>query len=205
MANTQTVTILFTDMVGSTALSTALDPEMADELRQTHFGLLRTAVSAAGGSEVKHMGNGLMVAFSSVSRALACAVAMQQAVERHNRRSEQPIAIRVGVSTGDSTEDDRDYFRDPVVEASRLCDYAEGEQILTTAKALALAGRDAMQEFVALGEVALNGLRDPVEVVEVRWALDADAIGENAKLPLPPGLRLPRPRASSRSSAGPTS
>ena len=185
---TDTVTILVTRVVDSGHWDSRLLPDVVEELRRQHFSILRQEASLTGGSEVKHMGNGLMVAFSSVSRALACAVAMQQAVERHNRRSEQPIAIRVGVSTGDSTEDDRDYFRDPVVEASRLCDYAEGEQILTTAKALALAGRDAMQEFVALGEVALNGLRDPVEVVEVRWALDADAIGENAKLPLPARL-----------------
>ena len=42
MANTQTVTILFTDMVGSAELSAALDPDAANELRQTHFGLLAT-------------------------------------------------------------------------------------------------------------------------------------------------------------------
>ena len=81
-----------------------------------------------------------MVAFSSLSRALACAVAMQQAVERHNRRSEQPIAIRVGLSTGEATEEDGDYFGEPVIEASRLCAHAEGGQILTTAMARALAG-----------------------------------------------------------------
>ena len=89
MANTQTVTIMFTDMVGSTELSTALDPTTADELRQTHFGLLRAALAAAGGTEVKNLGDGLMVTFSSLSRALACAVGMQQAIERHNRRAEQ--------------------------------------------------------------------------------------------------------------------
>ena len=95
MANTQTVTIMFTDMVGSTELSTALAPETADELRQAHFGLLRAALAAAGGTEVKNLGDGLMVTFSSLSRALACAVGMQQAIERHNRRADHPMAIRV--------------------------------------------------------------------------------------------------------------
>ena len=188
MANTQTVTILFTDMVGSTELSTALDPKAADELRQTHFGLLRAALTAAGGIEVKNLGDGLMVAFSSPSRALACAVAMQQAVERHNRRAEHPVAIRVGLSHGEATEEDGDYFGEPVIEASRLCAHAEGGQILTTAMARLLAGRHATQEFEALGEVELKGLPDPVEVVEVRWAPDVDAVGEGSQLPLPSRL-----------------
>jgi class 3 adenylate cyclase/tetratricopeptide (TPR) repeat protein len=188
MANTQTVTILFTDMVGSTELSTALDPNTADELRQTHFGLLRAALNAAGGIEVKNLGDGLMVAFTSMSRALACAVGMQQGVERHNRRSEQPIAIRVGLSTGEATEDDGDYFGEPVIEASRLCAHAEGGQILTTTMARALAGRHATQEFEALGEVELKGLPDRVDLVEVRWAPDVEAVGEGAQLPLPSRL-----------------
>ena len=188
MANTQTVTILFTDMVGSTALSTALAPEIAEELRQTHFGLLRTAVSAAGGTEVKNLGDGLMVAFSSLIRALACAVAIQQAVERHNRRTVQPMAIRVGLSHGEATEDDGDFFGEPVIEAARLCAHAEGGQILTSAVARALAGRHATQEFVAIGEVELKGLPDPVEVVEVRWAPDTEAVQEGTQLPLPSRL-----------------
>ena len=190
MANTQTVTILFTDMVGSTELSAALDPTAADELRQTHFGLLRAAVSAAGGTEVKNLGDGLMVAFSSLSRSLACAVSMQQTVERHNRRSVQPISIRVGLSAGEATEEDGDFFGEPVVEASRLCAHAEGGHILTTAVVRALAGRHATQEFVPWGEVALKGLPDPVDVVEVRWTPDADAdvAGEGSRLPLPPRL-----------------
>jgi len=188
LANTQTVTILFTDMVGSTELSTGLDANTADELRQTHFGLLRAALNAAGGIEVKNLGDGLMVAFTSLSRALACAVAIQQGVERHNRRSERLIAIRVGLSAGEATEDDGDYFGEPVVEASRLCAYAEGGQILTTAMARALAGRHATQEFKVLGDVELKGLPDPVELVEVRWAPDVDAVGEGAQLPLPARL-----------------
>ena len=175
-------------MVGSTGLSMALDPKSADQLRQTHFGLLRVALNAAGGVEVKNLGDGLVVAFTSLSRALACAVAMQQGVERHNRRSEQPIAIRVGLSTGEAIEDDGDYFGEPVIEASRLCAHAEGGQILTTAMARALAGRHATQEFEALGEVELKGLPDRVELVEVRWAPDVDAVGDGAQLPLPARL-----------------
>ena len=122
MATNQTVTMLFTDLVGSTALSATLGPEASDELRATHFGVLRAAVGAAGGVEVKNLGDGLMVAFTSLSRALACAVNMQQAIERYNRRAVgAALSVRIGLSTGDATEEDGDFFGDPVVEASRLC------------------------------------------------------------------------------------
>ena len=96
MSITQTVTILFTDIVGSTELSSALAPEAADELRQTHFALLRTAVTTTGGQEVKNLGDGLMVAFTSLSLALACAVAMQQASAAGRRRMQRAAALMRG-------------------------------------------------------------------------------------------------------------
>jgi class 3 adenylate cyclase len=133
VATTQTVTVLFTDLVGSTELSSRLGPQATDELRQTHFGLLRGAIQTTLGTEVKNLGDGLMVAFTSLSRALACAVAMQQAIERHNRRGDTAsLSVRIGMSTGEVTEEDEDYFGDPVIEAARLCALAQGGQILAT-------------------------------------------------------------------------
>ena len=90
--------VLFTDMVGSTALASSLAPDAADELRRGHFSILRQAVAEAGGTEVKNLGDGLMVVFGSASAALSCAVAMQQGIERDNRRREQSVGLRVGLS-----------------------------------------------------------------------------------------------------------
>lgn len=186
VVTTQTVTVLFTDLVGSTELSSRLGPEATESLRQTHFSLLRGAIASAGGTEVKNLGDGLMVAFTSLSRALACAVGMQQAIERHNRRGEDtPLSVRIGISTGEATEEDGDYFGDPVVEAARLCAAAAGGQILATEVVKLVAGRHATQEFVSVGELALKGLPDPVPSVEVVWepvAAESDAGGP---FPLP--------------------
>ena len=77
MARTETVTILFTDMVGSTALASRLDPDAADAVRQAHFALLRQAIADHGGVEVKNLGDGVMATFTTPSAAVACAVAMQ--------------------------------------------------------------------------------------------------------------------------------
>src|SRR5712691_11324658 len=103
---TENVAVLFTDMVGSTALAASLSPDAADELRRGHFSVLRQAVAEAGGTEVKNLGDGLMVVFASTSGALSCAVAMQQGVERNNRAREPAIGLRVGLSVGEvATED----------------------------------------------------------------------------------------------------
>jgi hypothetical protein len=71
-------TILLTDLVGSTRLATSVGPVRADQLREEHFELLRDAVASSGGREVKNTGDGLMVAFSSASAAVQCAVAVQR-------------------------------------------------------------------------------------------------------------------------------
>src|SRR5271154_2292805 len=100
---TENVAILFTDIVGSTALSQRLSPEAADDVRRSHFSILRQAIAEAGGTEVKNVGDGVMVAFTSTSAALSCAVAMQQGVERDNREREHSVGLRVGLSAGEVT------------------------------------------------------------------------------------------------------
>src|SRR5258707_11873919 len=90
VSSSVTATFVFTDLVDSTATAARLGPDGAEELRQTHFRLLRGAVAAAAGIEVKKLGDGLMVMFASPSRALACAVGMQQAIHHHKRSAVEP-------------------------------------------------------------------------------------------------------------------
>ena len=78
---TESASILFTDLVGSTETFQSLVPEDADRIRRAHFATLRKAVARREGTEVKNLGDGIMVAFSAASTAVSCAVAMQQAVE----------------------------------------------------------------------------------------------------------------------------
>lgn len=178
------VSVLFTDLVDSTALAFRLGRDDADDMRQTHFGLLREAIGAAGGIEVKNLGDGLMVAFSSPSRALACAVGMQQSIERHNHRSSEPLAVRIGLSVGEAIEDDGDYFGDPVIEAARLCAAAAGGQILTSELVRAMVGRNAAQSLVPVGLLDLKGIPEPVAAVEVVWEPSA----ADNQVPLPARL-----------------
>lgn len=169
MSSSVAATFVFTDLVDSTAIGARLGPAGAEVLRQKHFGLLRGAVTASGGTEVKNLGDGLMVMYSSPSRALAGAVGMQQSVEHHNRSAAEPLSVRIGISAGESVEEDGDFFGDPVVEAARLCASAEGGQILATELVRMMVGRHATQSFVELGPLDLKGLPEPVRAVEVLW------------------------------------
>ena len=190
MAGTsQTVTVIITDLVGSTEMSSRLGPDDADAVRLTHFGLLRGAIASTGGREVKNLGDGLMVAYTSLSDALACAARMQQAVDRYNRReSGVPLQIRVGLAIGEAMEEDGDYFGGPVVEATRLSALADGGQILATQVVEILAGRNAPHRFVPMGELELKGFPDPVPSVAVAWEPDESTDVEGGQLPLPPRL-----------------
>jgi len=166
---TETVSVLMTDVVGSTATADRLGPTAAEELRTEHFGLLRGAILRTGGREVKNLGDGLMVVFQSASQALTCAVEMQQAVEARNRRSEERLDVRIGVSLGDTTVEDGDYFGEPVVESSRLCTQAAAGQIVVDAHVRHIGGTRERHRFHCLGELELKGISEPVQAFELQW------------------------------------
>jgi class 3 adenylate cyclase len=189
---TQNVAVLFTDIVGSTALSSQVTPDQADAIRRRHFSVLRQAIAESGGTEVKNLGDGLMVVFSSASAGLLCAVTMQQGVDRGNRDSQDSVGLRVGVSGGEVTCEDEDYFGDPVVEAARLCVLCDSGKVLAADVVRAMAGRRNRHECRPMGPLSLKGLPDPVETVEVIWEpLDDSTF--NA-IPLPDRL-VPGPAA----------
>ncbi len=178
------VTILFTDLVGSTDMGSRIGDVAADELRRDHFTDLRDAIAETGGREVKTIGDAIMVSYGGAADALAGAVAMQRSVERRNRRSAGPVlGMRIGVSAGDATFEDDDWFGTPVIEASRLCAGAEGGQILVSDLVRALAGSRSDVELTPLGERELRGLPAPISVCEVAW--EAEEAASSSSVPLP--------------------
>ena len=187
MADAEHVTVLFTDMVGSTALAASMSPAEADDLRRTHFSLLRQAITTAGATEVKNLGDGLMAVSPLASSSLECAVSMQQAIDVHNRTASSPVGLRVGVSCGEVTREGDDYFGDAVVEAARLCASANSGQVLVAAVARAAAGRRSTYTFLPMGPLELKGLPEPLEVFDLAWVPIEVRLGAG-EVPLPPRL-----------------
>ncbi len=180
-----TVSVLFTDLVGSTQLLSRVGAERGEELRREHFGALRTPL-VDGGREVKNLGDGLMVVFESVTAALAAAVAMQQAIELRNRDSDVELSVRIGLSTGEADVDEDDYFGTPVVEAARLCARAEGGEILVHEVVRMLVGSRGGFHFEPVGELELKGLESPVPTSRLSWSPLSPA--DQIDIPIQPRL-----------------
>jgi DNA-binding SARP family transcriptional activator/class 3 adenylate cyclase len=180
---TGTVTLLFTDQVGSTETLQRLGDEEGERLRRAHFGLLREAAGMHGGEEVKNLGDGLMVAFVSAVDAVVCAITMQQAVDRARTTGELAFAVRIGLNVGEPIRDEGDYFGTPVVIAKRLCDAGAPGQILASELVRALIGTRGGFAYRTLGAVPLKGVADPVPACEVIWEASTEV-----RVPLPPLL-----------------
>ena len=167
------VTILFTDVVGSTEINSSIGDRAADDLRRLHFDDLNEAIAVTNGTLVKTIGDAVMASYTSAADALHGAVEMQRSVDRRNRRAAgQDLHIRIGVSAGDATFEDGDWFGTPVVEASRLCAAAASDQILISNLVGALAGSRIDHPIVSLGSRELKGLPAAVDVAEVEWRTD---------------------------------
>jgi class 3 adenylate cyclase len=161
-------TILFTDVEDSTALTQRVGDAKARELLREHEHIVRESLKAHGGSEVKTMGDGFMASFSSATKALECAIAMQQAFAERNESAEEPIKVRVGLNAGEPIAEDEDLFGTAVSLAARIAAKAEGGEILTsdTVRGLVAGKRFLLADR---GETALRGFEDPVRLYEVRW------------------------------------
>jgi class 3 adenylate cyclase len=161
-------TVLFTDVEGSTALTQRLGDTKARELLREHERMVREALKSHGGSEVKTMGDGFMASFSSATKALECAIAMQRAFAEHNEGAEEPIKVRIGLNAGEPIAEDEDLFGTAVNLAARICGHADPGQILAPIVVRELAaGKQFM--LADLGETELRGFEDPVRLYELRW------------------------------------
>jgi len=171
-------TILFTDVEGSTALTDRLGDTKARDLLREHERITRDALKAHGGSEVKTMGDGFMASFGSATKALECAIAIQNAFAVRNETAEEPIKVRIGLNAGEPiAEDDPggrgDLFGTAVNMAARIAAKADGGEILASNVVRELvAGKEFL--FNDRGDTELRGFEDPVRVYEVRWR-DSDA------------------------------
>jgi tetratricopeptide (TPR) repeat protein len=176
---------LFTDLVREDADFLA-DIE-GEARRRAHFRLLQETVASEGGSPARNLGDGLLVVFPSAVQALRTAIALQQAVERHNRTSDDRLAVRVGLHVGEPIGDEADYFGRPVVAARHVCASAQAAQIVASQLVRSLVGGRGEFQFADRAPLTLPGVADPLATVEIQWRTGT---GGRAKTeaPLPPAL-----------------
>jgi class 3 adenylate cyclase len=162
-------TILFTDVVNSTTLTQLLGDEAALALLGVHDTIVRDALSASGGREIKHTGDGIMASFVSTAGAVRCAIQIQRELDKHAQANpEHPLQVRVGAAAGEPVEQHNDLFGCTVQLAARLCAHAQPEQILVS-NAIAELCIGKGLSFDDVGEVTLKGFDTPVRAHAAAW------------------------------------
>jgi len=159
-----TRTVMFTDIVGSTGMTQQLGDEIAFVLVEVHDRIVRDALSAQGGREVKHTGDGIMAAFLSAASAVRCGMRIQEELAQHRSGNpDQPLSVRIGIAAGEPIERSNDLFGSTVQLAARLCAHADPEQILVSNAVAELCLGKALPLKDA-GHVTLKGFSEPVHV-----------------------------------------
>ncbi|MFC4009480.1 ATP-binding protein [Nonomuraea purpurea] len=164
-----TATILFTDVVSSTALRIRLGEERANVVFRRLYQLLSSVVTANGSTFTKSLGDGLMAVFDSATAGLDAIIAVEQAVADENERAMEKISIRAALAAGDVAWGRDDVSGLPTVEAARLVAVAEGGQVLCTDLVRRLAQGRSRHEFKDLGRLPGKGLREPLHTYELHW------------------------------------
>jgi len=162
-------TILFTDVVNSTTLTQSLGDEAALAILGVHDTIVRDALSASGGREIKHTGDGIMASFVSAAGAVRCAIQIQRELDKHAQANpKRSLKVRVGAAAGEPVEHHSDLFGSTVQLAARLCAHAQPEQILVS-NAIAELCIGKGLSFEAIGELALKGFGSPIRAHTAAW------------------------------------
>jgi class 3 adenylate cyclase len=160
-------TILFTDIVASTNEALGDDAVMAR--LGVHDTIVRDALAASEGREVKHTGDGIMASFVSAAASVRCAARIQRAVAQYeDEHREYPVKVRIGAAAGEPVEHQHDLFGATVQLAARLCSHAAPEQILVSNVVVELCLGKSLP-FKDLGDVFLKGFNRPIRVHAVEW------------------------------------
>ena len=160
--------VMFTDIVGSTEMTTRLGDAAALELVRVHDALVRRGLVANCGREVKHTGDGIMAVFDDVPDAVRAAADIQWHFWLYNLNAAESLSVRVGIHAGEPLEHHNDLFGATVHLACRLCAEAEVDGIVVSGLVRELCELDKGL-FVGLGERRLKGFADQVPVFRLKW------------------------------------
>jgi class 3 adenylate cyclase len=168
-------TVVFTDLKDSTAMHNRLGDAKAMEFIRIHDKMIRNAIDAYRGREVKHTGDGFMLSFIEASDAVGCAVAIQRSFAEYNAAApEMELHVRIGLAAGEPMEEGKDLFGCVVQRAARLCSHAQPGETLVDGpvRELATSWQSMMRER---GQAMLKGFDDAVAFHEVQWRVGAVA------------------------------
>lgn len=184
------LTMVYTDIAGSTGLTRRLGDAAAHALILAHDRVVRDAVGAHGGIELQTLGDGFKLAFADPGDAIDAAVAIQSGVERMEGYGAQP-SVRIGIHEGVPIREGGDLVGEAAILAQRIMSRATPNRILIDAESLASAGTRPGVRTVDLGVYHLKGFEHGIQLHEVVWRVDAPASDAPDVASLKPAWRTP--------------
>ena len=165
------VTVLFSDIKGSTAYFEKFGDDQGLAMVQRHNALLFPIIEGSGGRVVKTIGDAIMAVFADPRGALQGAIGMQRILEsdRISRPGEEQIHIKVGLHSGPCIVKDKDVYGDVVNVASRVQNQTEPDQILITEDLLDAAKLIGVQ-CAQMGHTNMRGRIEPINIYAVAWS-----------------------------------
>jgi class 3 adenylate cyclase len=212
----QVITVMFTDMVGSTALTQTRGQQVAQQVVRAHNRIVRQALTRFYGREIKHTGDGIMASFAQVSGAVDAAIQIQKDTAAHCRDyPDLPLQLKIGLNTGEPIAEDGDLFGSTVQLSARITDKAKANEIFVPDSVrMVCAGKN--YRFVSRGGYAMKGFDGDIALYEVVWdddifarkqaenaAADAPARPAPAAAPARPAAAPARPAQVARPAAAP--
>jgi len=164
------VTLVFSDVEGSTELMERLGEHRWLAVMRDHNAIVRNLTYSHEGTVVKSQGDGFMLAFSSAHAALRCAIEVERMFADHPPDSPEAIKVRIGAHSGFVIAEAEDFYGRNVVLAARIADRAEGGEILVSATAKQYTETDPSLVFDYRGKFRLKGLVGEHEVYALRWS-----------------------------------
>lgn len=164
------VTVMFTDIVGSTRTTQEKGDVAAQEMVRTHNGIVRDALAAHDGREIKHTGDGIMASFPRATSAVEAAAEIQRRMSRHNAAGAGiPFDVRIGLNSGEPVHEEDDIFGAVVQIAARACAAAGPGEILVTEAVRDLAAGHPVR-LLDKGLHRLKGIDREMRLYEVAWS-----------------------------------
>ena len=164
------MSIMFTDLEGSTELVTLLGDEEYQMLLRKHHAIVRQQVADHNGFEVKALGDGLMAVFSGARRAVACAIDIQRSIEDFNwHNPNRRLNLCIGLNVGEAIKEEPDFFGSAVVLAARLVAQATRGQILVSDLFRKVGGTTISFQYVGDGWKRLKGFAADEHIHEIEW------------------------------------
>jgi len=199
----QVVTVMFTDMVGSTALTQTRGQQVAQQVVRAHNRIVRQALTRFHGREIKHTGDGIMASFAQASSAVDAAIQIQKDTLAHCRDDpDLPLQLKIGLNAGEPIAEDGDLFGSTVQLSARITDKAKANEIFVPDSVrLLCAGKN--YRFVSRGGYAMKGFEGDITLYEVVWdeELFARKQAGEPKGPAPKPAAAPARPAAARPAA----